>query len=73
MDDVAGKPAQKPRDPAIGWTGTIYFSLDDLLEPAIKAELERRGWAGRYAVAKLRSEVHGESLLGVNITLEREA
>jgi hypothetical protein len=60
------------KDPEIGHKTTVYFSLDDLLAPAIEAELVRRGWTGgTWTVAGLQSQVHESALLGMHITLER--
>ncbi len=67
-------PDKKPevKDPSVGTKLEVYFSVDDLLAPAIEAELVRRGWTGgQYTVAGLRSQVHESALLGMHVTLER--
>lgn len=64
------------KDPPVGSTTTIHFTLDDLIAPALEKELMKRGWSERYAVAKLepllRKVAPGESSFdGVAIILER--
>ncbi len=55
---------------AIGAKVTLYFSLDDILAPAVEQELARRGWK-RAAIGGMRTQIHESALLGFHIDLER--
>lgn len=66
------KPEAKPETPkeAVGTKVTLYFSLDDILKPAVEQELGRRGWT-RAAINGLKPKIHESALLGFDVDLER--
>ena len=63
------KTEEKATDP-VGAKVTLYFSLDDILAPAVEAELVRRGWK-RAAINGLETQIHESALLGFHVELER--
>ena len=69
---VGAKPEETKTEPAdpVGAKVTLYFSLDDILAPAVEQELIRRGWK-RANIGGLKTHLHESALLGFHVELER--
>lgn len=77
-DNLWGDKGPPKKDPPIGTTTEIHFTLDDLLAPALEKELMKRGWSEKYEVVKLqpllrRIAAGQDSFDGIAITIERTA
>ena len=75
-DNVWGDKGPPKKDPPVGSTTEIHFTLDDLIAPALEKELVRRGWSEKYTVVQLapllRTVAPGQSSFdGISITIER--
>ena len=57
-------------DAAVGAKVTLYFTIDELLGPAVEQALLHRGWK-RAAIHALRTQIHETALLGFHVDLER--
>ena len=75
-DNPWGDKGPPKKDPPVGTTADIHFTLDDLLQPAIEKELIRRGWSEKYEVSRLQPIMRAvgpgqSSFEGAHVTIKR--